>query len=89
MAFKKGNQYGSGRPKGAQNRTTAQIKEYLCYIAEHIESDIIGDLDVLSPADRVKTYLTIVEYLLPKLARQAPDEQPGESDININISYPE
>lgn len=87
MAFKKGNQYGNGRPKGAQNRTNAQIKEYLCYIAEHIESDIICDLNVLSPADRVKTYLTIVEYLLPKLARQAPE--PSESDIDINISYPE
>lgn len=87
MAFQKGNQHSSGRPKGAQNRTTAQIKEYLCYIAEHIESDLIGDLDVLSPAERVKTYLTIIEYLLPKLARQAPET--AESDIDINISYPE
>jgi hypothetical protein len=87
MGFKKGNQYGSGRPKGSQNRTTAQIKEYLCYIADHIESDIIGDLDVLSPAERVKTYLTIIEYLLPKLARQAPEQ--ADSDIDINITYQE
>lgn len=83
MAFQKGNQHGNGRPKGSQNRTTAQIREYLMQLAEHIESDIIGDLDVLSPAERVKTYLTIMEYLLPKLARQ--QDAATDNDININL----
>jgi ABC-type uncharacterized transport system ATPase component len=87
MAFQKGNQHGQGRPKGSQNKTTAQIREYLMQLADAIESDLINDIELLSPGERVKTYLSIMEYLLPKLSRQ--NEAHADNDININISYPE
>lgn len=87
MAFEKGNKHGHGRPKGSQNKTTAQIREYLMQLAEAIESDLINDIELLSPGERVKTYLAIMEYLLPKLSRQQNEH--ADNDININISYPD
>ena len=87
MAFQKGNKHGNGRPKGSQNKTTAQIKEYLMQLAEAIETDLINDIELLSPGERVKTYLAIMEYLLPKLSRQ--QDAAADNDININISYPD
>ena len=87
MAFEKGNKHSHGRPKGSQNKTTAQIKEYLMQLADAIESDLINDIELLTPGERVKTYLSIMEYLVPKLSRQ--QDAHADNDININITYPD
>lgn len=86
MAFKKGNHFGNGRPKGSQNRTTAQIKEYLMQLADAIESYLINDIEMLTPGERVKTYLSIMEYLLPKLSRQdITTDSDGKVEFTINV----
>ena len=87
MAFQKGNQHGKGRPKGSQNKTTAQIKEYLMQLADAIESDLINDIELLTPGERVKTYLSIMEYLLPKLSRQdiSTADSDGKVEFTINV----
>lgn len=89
MAFQKGNQYGNGRPKGSQNKTTAQIKEYLMQLAEAIESDLINDIELLSPGERVKTYLSIMEYLLPKLSRQDITTADSDNKVEFTINVVE
>jgi hypothetical protein len=85
--FEKGNTFGKGRPKNSQNKTTSKIKEYLQSIAEHIEGDLMSDIDCLSPSERIKLWLSLQEFLIPKLSRH--QVQDSDSDININISYPE
>ena len=87
MSFKKGNKYGTGRPKGSLNKTTAQMKEYLQTVSEHLEGELLSDIDVLSPSERVKLWIQIQEFFIPKLSRQ--QVQDSDNDININIVYPD
>lgn len=71
MAFQIGNNYGKGRPPGTPNKTTAQMKDFLQSVSEHLETDLMSDIDVLQPIERVKLWLTIQEFLIPKLAKQS------------------
>ena len=87
MAFEKGNKHGKGRPPGTPNKTTAQIKDFLQSVSEHLETDLISDIDVLNPIERVKLWLSIQEYLLPKLGRMQISD--SDNEVNIRISYPE
>lgn len=87
MPFEIGNNHGKGRPKGSQNKTTAQIKDFLMSVSEHLEGSLFDDLKELNPYDRVKVWLTIQEYLLPKLSRQQTEQ--ADNDVNIRIFYPE
>jgi hypothetical protein len=87
MRFEKGNNFGKGRPKGSQNRTTVQLKEYLQMVSEHLEGELLSDIDVLSPSERVKLWLSIQEFFIPKLSRQSGES--GDNDVNINIKYPD
>jgi hypothetical protein len=82
--FEKGNNYGKGRPSGSQNKTTNQIKEYLQIITNHIEKDIISDIDCLTPAERIKLWLSLQEYFIPKLAKQITSDSDNTIDVKIN-----
>lgn len=87
MAFEKGNKHGKGRPPGTPNKTTAQIKDYLQTVSEYLETELMSDIDVLNPIERVKLWLSIQEYLLPKLGRMQISD--SDNEVNITISYPE
>jgi hypothetical protein len=87
MAFEIGNKHGKGRPPGTPNKTTAQIKDYLQTVSEYLETELMSDIDVLNPIERVKLWLSIQEYLIPKLSRQ--QDAHADNDININITYPD
>jgi hypothetical protein len=87
MRFEKGNNFGKGRPKGSQNKTTVQLKEYLHTVSEHLESELLSDIDVLSPSERVKLWIQIQEFFIPKLSRQQIES--GDNDVNINIIHKE
>jgi hypothetical protein len=86
MAFEKGNKHGTGRPKGSLNKTTAQIKDFLMSVSDALEVDLFEDLQVLQPLDRVKLWLSLQEYLLPKLSRQQIEN--SDNDISITIRQP-
>ena len=87
MAFEKGNKHGKGRPPGTPNKSTAQIKDYLQTVSEYLETELMSDIDVLNPIERVKLWLSIQEYLLPKLGRMQISD--SDNEVNITISYPE
>jgi hypothetical protein len=87
MAFEIGNKHGKGRPPGAANKTTAQIKDYLQTVSEYLETDLISDIEVLNPIERVKLWLSIQEYLIPKLGRMQISD--SDNEVNITISYPD
>jgi hypothetical protein len=87
MAFEIGNKHGKGRPPGAANKTTAQIKDYLQTVSEYLETELMSDIDVLNPIERVKLWLSIQEYLIPKLGRMQISD--SDNEVNIKISYPE
>ena len=87
MPFEIGNNHGKGRPSGSKNKTTLQMKEYLQTVSEHLEAELLSDIDVLSPSERVKLWIQIQEFFIPKLSRQ--QVQDSDNDININIVYPD
>lgn len=87
MPFEIGNNHGKGRPSGSKNKTTVQMKEYLLKVSEHLEDELLSDIDVLSPSERVKLWIQIQEFFIPKLSRQSGES--GDNDVNINIKYPD
>jgi hypothetical protein len=89
MAFQKGNNQGKGRPKGSQNRTTAQMKEYIQVVSKHLEDELLSDIDVLSPSERVKLWIQIQEFFIPKLSRQESQLEAEEKNLTITIVRPE
>jgi hypothetical protein len=80
--FKQGNTYGKGRPVGSTNKTTAETKAFLSRISNKLGERIEEDLDLMDPKDRVKIWLELQEYLIPKLSRT---EITGEDGGMIEI----
>lgn len=70
MAFEKGNQFGKGRPKGAANKATADVRACIALIAER-NIEAFGEwLDAVEdPAKRAELFLRMLEYHIPKLGR--------------------
>jgi hypothetical protein len=85
--FTKGNKLSSGRPAGSPNKTTTRTKEFILNISAELETTILDDLQELQPIERVKIWLSLQEYLIPKLTRQQIDS--ADNDINITISHPQ
>lgn len=72
-----------GKPKGAVNKTTAQAREAIAMFVEG-NVDRLGEwLDAIaqeSPKEAFVCFMSVVEYHIPKLARQ---EQVGDKDKPI------
>ena len=68
MAFEKGvSGNPDGRPKGATNKTTAQVRELVTGFLEDNFEQVKIDFSLLSPKSRVKLYCDLLQYGLPKL----------------------
>ena len=67
MAFKKG-QSGNpkGRPRGAKNKATNELREWVeRFINDNLDT-IANDIAELEPNERVKFFLALLNYTLPK-----------------------
>lgn len=62
--FEKGN---SGRPKGAKNKVTTQMRDLIQQLFDDNFDTIQEDLESLEPKDRLKFMTDLLPYLLPKL----------------------
>jgi hypothetical protein len=70
--FEKGNKESKGRPKGATNKTTADNRERVNNVLSWLhEEHLYADLKETSGSERIKTYIALMEYSLPKLQRIA------------------
>ena len=91
MAFEKGNKLAKGRPIGALNRSTEQMKITLARAANNTLNNIAEDLEKIrkkDPERAIELSLKMMEYVLPKLARtevKAEIEQ-RIHQINVNIT---
>ena len=89
--FEKGNKLGKGRPAGALNRSTEQMKLTLARAANNTLNTIAEDLEKIrkkDPEKAIELSLKLMEYVLPKLSRT---EMKAEIDtriqaINVNIA---
>jgi arginine utilization protein RocB len=91
MAFQKGNQLGKGRPPGALNRSTEQMKLTIARAVNNTLDTITKDLEEIKkkdPEKAIELALKLMEYTMPKLSRtemKAEIEQRIQS-INVNIN---
>ena len=68
MAFQKGKSGNpSGKPKGAINKTTKEIREAITFFVSTNLESFQSDLDALSPKDRIKVLVDLIQYITPKL----------------------
>lgn len=63
---KKGAPKSGGRVKGTPNKVTGVTKEILANIAQGMMKEIPRILSQLEPKDKIKTWLEIVSYIIPK-----------------------
>jgi len=91
MAFEKGNKLATGRPKGALNRSTEQMKLSIARATNSVLDTLANDLKEIKKKDPEKAIdlaLKLLEYSMPKLSRtemRAEIEQKIQQ-INVNIN---
>lgn len=67
-----------GRPLGAKNKITSEVKELINQLA----SDLFQSIDVneLKPTDKVRLFIGIMPYIIPKKAEI-------DTTINSNLTW--
>jgi hypothetical protein len=89
--FEPGNKIAKGRPPGALNRSTEQMKLTLARAANNTLNTIAEDLEKIrkkDPERAIELSLKMMEYVLPKLGRteiKAEIEQ-RIHQISVNIT---
>ena len=67
MAFKKGQSGNpNGRPRGAKNKATNELREWVERFLVDNRENFINDIKELDPNERVKFFLALLNYTLPK-----------------------
>lgn len=68
MPFEKGiSGNPEGRPRGAVNRTSTQLREMIADFLENNFEKVVQDFSELNAKDRVKLYCDLLQYGLPRL----------------------
>lgn len=83
MAFQEGNTLGKGRPPGATNKTTAELRALLSTLVHDNWAVLAKKLPTLPDDEQVGILVKILPYVLPKLA---PVEAPPEEAVTFTRS---
>jgi hypothetical protein len=73
----------NGRPKGAVNKTTTEIREKFSVLLENNLEKFQADIDLLEPKDRIKVILELAKFIVPTL--KATESTTGNEDANNPI----
>ncbi len=91
MAFEKGHKLAKGRPPGALNRSTEEMKLTIARAVNNTLNTISKDLEDIKKKDPEKAMelaLKLMEYALPKLSRTEMkadiDHRIHQISVNIN-----
>jgi len=88
MAFQKGVVTNpAGRPKGAENKETKKLRDWIGQLLDDNMELVKADLIELSPKDRVAAISNLLEYALPKLARTEITSEDGSGFILKVITH--
>ena len=91
MGFEVGHKYGKGRPPGAPNRSTEQMKLTLARAANKTLDTISEDLEKIrkdNPEKAIDLALKLMEYVMPKLSRteMKAEIETKVQQISVNIT---
>ena len=92
-APKKNNFNPKGRPKGAPNKTTKEIREaYQSFVEDRIPEFEQWLQNIEDPAKRFDVVIKLSEYFVPKLNRQELTGSDGQDlfkNITVNFNLPD
>ena len=57
----------SGRPVGSRNKASGRLRELITDFLEQRFNGVVNDFEELEPKERVKAYLDLLQYGVPKL----------------------
>ena len=91
MGFEKGNKLSKGRPPGALNRSTEEMKLTIARAVNNTLNTISKDLEEIKKRDPEKAIdlaLKLMEYSLPKLSRTEVKAEIDQriQQISVNIT---
>lgn len=67
-----------GRQKGTPNKATGTQRDFIRGVIDEMQPNIMRDIKMLDPKDRLGIYLKLTEFVLPKL-----------SAVDMNIAAPQ
>jgi hypothetical protein len=89
-AFKKGQKGGPGRPKGLPNKSTQAAREAIAAFVDGNADRLQGWLDEIAAQAAFDAFSTLLEYHVPKLARQEiTGKDNGPVKVQIGWMAPE
>lgn len=71
-----------GRPKGASNRITREIRERIEWVLELLDESLEENIAKLKPKEKVELWLNLQEFVIPKLQRMNLEVDPGDKAIS-------
>ena len=71
-----------GRPKGAVNKITREMKERIEWVLELLDQSLEENIGKLKPKEMVELWVDLQEYVRPKLQRVNLEVDPGDKKIN-------
>ena len=74
-----------GRQKGTPNKINGELKEWITQIINDGKNQFIDDLMLLEPKERIKTYVGLLNYVLPK--QQAIQAEIGEGLHDTGMTF--
>jgi hypothetical protein len=74
----KGSEKSGGRAKGTLNKTTKKTRELVTDFMDEKFSDVTLAWEGLAPVDKVKTYISLVKYIMPTLTSVKVEENNGD-----------
>lgn len=85
MPFKKGDDRinRAGRPQGTKNKVSQEIRERISDFLENNFDDIQSDIQQLEPRDRIKFFIDLLSFGLPKLKNIEMDVQ-NRPDLHLH-----
>ncbi len=86
MAFKKGKSGNpNGRPVGAIDKHNRKIKEIIDTVLDDNAHRLQEELDKLTGVKFLDLYIKLLEYVMPKLQRQAIEIEPEKIVRTFNF----
>lgn len=84
MAMQKGKSGNpNGRPKGARNKVTNDVRAFICRLLDNNADQIERDFKALESGERMRITEKLFQYIIPKQQAQQIDLNAiSESDIN-------
>jgi len=75
----------NGRPKGSGNESTKQVREAVALIVNNNLEQLQADLESLTPSQRIKAIIALMEYVTPKLNRISSEMAVDQSPVIIKF----